>query len=173
MTKQKVLVTAAKRMGLPGHTRVHVVALAVAVKMNRARPVTKRSCYALLREFIGVEAKERRVPKVSRHQAKLASDAFLLSYEWRKLRMVILKKFGARCQCCGATPADGLRMHVDHIKPRRLHPELALVESNLQVLCEECNHGKGNWDETDWRAEQGASEYERLAPLWWPAKPAN
>ncbi len=42
-------------------------------------------------------------------------------------------------------------MHVDHIKPRRKYPELALSRSNLQVLCNLCNHGKGNWDETDWR----------------------
>lgn len=80
-----------------------------------------------------------------------ATDEFLESFQWRKLRMEILKEQGARCSCCGATPKDGLRMHVDHIKPRRTHPELALVKSNLQVLCEVCNHGKGNWDQTDWR----------------------
>ena len=78
-------------------------------------------------------------------------DDFLLSYEWRKVRMVILKQYGSRCQCCGATPEDGVKMHVDHIKPRKTHPELALDSSNLQVLCEVCNHGKGNWDSTDWR----------------------
>ncbi len=65
--------------------------------------------------------------------------------------MEALKRHGARCQCCGATPADGVRMHVDHIKPRRLFPQLALEVENLQVLCELCNHGKGNWDTTDWR----------------------
>lgn len=81
-----------------------------------------------------------------------ASDAFLASYEWRRVRMVALKKYGARCQCCGATPATGAVMNVDHIKPRRLFPELALDVGNLQVLCHECNHGKGNWDMTDWRA---------------------
>ena len=42
-------------------------------------------------------------------------------------------------------------MNVDHIKPRRLFPDLALSLDNLQVLCHECNHGKGNWDMTDWR----------------------
>lgn len=24
--------------------------------------------------------------------------------------------------------------------------------ANLQVLCNDCNHGKGFWDMTDWRA---------------------
>lgn len=78
-------------------------------------------------------------------------DTFLQSYEWRKLRMVALKKYGPRCQCCGATPATGATINVDHIKPRKLFPELALDVDNLQILCHECNHGKGNWDQTDWR----------------------
>ena len=50
-----------------------------------------------------------------------ASDAFLMTYEWRKVRMEALKKYGARCQCCGATPAHGAVMNVDHIKPRKLY----------------------------------------------------
>jgi 5-methylcytosine-specific restriction endonuclease McrA len=79
------------------------------------------------------------------------SDAFLSSFEWRSVRMIALKKHGARCQCCGVSPADGAVMHVDHIKPRKIFPNLALDVANLQVLCHECNHGKGNWDMTDWR----------------------
>lgn len=34
--------------------------------------------------------------------------------------------------------------------------DLALSLENLQVLCAECNHGKGNWDMTDWRTESEA-----------------
>jgi 5-methylcytosine-specific restriction endonuclease McrA len=83
---------------------------------------------------------------------KEAGQEFLDSFEWRRLRMQALKKHGARCQCCGATPADGAKMNVDHIKPRRFFPELALSLDNLQVLCDACNHGKGNWDMTDWRS---------------------
>ena len=79
------------------------------------------------------------------------SNEFLTTYEWRKLRMEALKKYGGRCQCCGASPATGAVLNVDHIKPRRIYPHLALELDNLQVLCGECNHGKGNWDETDWR----------------------
>jgi 5-methylcytosine-specific restriction endonuclease McrA len=44
----------------------------------------------------------------------------------------------------GATPEHESVMHVDHIKPRRKYPHLALVFDNLQVLCHDCNHGKGN-----------------------------
>ncbi len=81
----------------------------------------------------------------------VVSSDFLKSYKWRELRMKALQLYGRRCGCCGATPETGAVMHVDHIKPRRFHPELALDINNLQILCEECNHGKGNWDETDWR----------------------
>lgn len=42
-------------------------------------------------------------------------------------------------------------MHVDHIKPFSRYPELAMKLSNLQLLCEDCNQGKGVRDETDWR----------------------
>ena len=87
---------------------------------------------------------------------------FLQSFEWRRLRMEALKKHGAKCQCCGATPQTGAVMNVDHIKPRRLFPHLALDLDNLQVLCHECNHGKGNWDQTDWRPEEVDQEVSQM-----------
>ena len=90
------------------------------------------------------------------HLQDVGSDEFLQTYEWRRVRMQVLKKYGARCQCCGVTPDNGAKIHVDHIKPRRLFPQLALDPSNLQVLCHECNHGKGNWDMTDWRVKSEA-----------------
>lgn len=94
-----------------------------------------------------MRARKKRTPQFD----EVNSDAFLNSYEWRRVRMFVLKRDGAKCACCGATPADGVKMNVDHIKPRKLFPQLALDPSNLQVLCEVCNHGKGNWDCTDWR----------------------
>lgn len=112
------------------------------------------------------EKRKKTAEKVKKLQKKLAapkifpttiegvqvtSDAFLSTYEWRRVRMVALKKYGARCQCCGTSPADGAVMNVDHIKPRKLFPHLALNVDNLQILCHDCNHGKGNWDMTDWR----------------------
>ena len=90
----------------------------------------------------------------SAHFAYVATDAFLSSYEWRRIRMEALKLHGRMCQCCGASPATGAVMNVDHIKPRKLFPALALTLDNLQVLCHECNHGKGNWDMTDWREKE-------------------
>ena len=79
------------------------------------------------------------------------TDDFLRSYEWRKVRYIALQKNGRRCQCCGSSPETGATLNVDHIKPRKYYPDLALDVDNLQVLCGECNHGKGNWDMTDHR----------------------
>jgi len=79
------------------------------------------------------------------------ADAFLNSFEWRKVRMLAIKQYGNRCMCCGAGPSDGATINVDHIKPRKFYPHLALDIENLQILCHPCNHGKGNWDTTDWR----------------------
>ena len=83
--------------------------------------------------------------------------AFYRSWEWRTLRMEVLKTLGHRCQACGATPNDrtlageAVKIVVDHIKPLSKFWHLRLERSNLQVLCDECNMGKGAWDETDHR----------------------
>lgn len=85
------------------------------------------------------------------------SNEFLYTYEWRKLRIQAFKKYGNRCQCCGASPQTGAVLNVDHIKPRKYYPSLALDLNNLQILCHDCNHGKGNWDRTDWRNSNQSS----------------
>ena len=76
--------------------------------------------------------------------------AFYQTREWRQVRYKVLTKYGKKCQCCGET--EGY-IHVDHIKPRSLFPELELDQNNLQVLCEACNIGKSNQDITDWRQQ--------------------
>lgn len=79
-----------------------------------------------------------------------SSETFLKSLAWRQIRYLALKNTDGRCQCCGASAADGVQLHVDHIKPRKTHPQLALCLGNLQVLCQDCNIGKGSWDSTNW-----------------------
>jgi 5-methylcytosine-specific restriction endonuclease McrA len=79
------------------------------------------------------------------------SAVFFDSPEWKEIRYKALLKYGRRCACCGATPQTGAIMQVDHIKPRSRFPALALDLKNLQVLCKDCNAGKGAWDSTDFR----------------------
>jgi len=78
----------------------------------------------------------------------VATDPFWISAEWRSVRYWALKRCGRRCLLCGSVNKV---LHVDHIKPRSLHPTLALDINNLQVLCEDCNIGKSNKDDTDFR----------------------
>lgn len=69
---------------------------------------------------------------------------------WKIIRFKALAQFKGKCVCCGRNPNDhNVILHVDHIKPKFKYPELAFELSNLQVLCEDCNMGKGCSDETD------------------------
>lgn len=68
--------------------------------------------------------------------------------KWQKLRYQALKEYGRTCMLCRTTEGA---MHVDHIKPKSKYPELAYEYSNLQILCADCNVGKGADDETDYR----------------------
>ena len=81
----------------------------------------------------------------------MTSAEFCRTREWAEIRHKVLVKYGATCQCCGASRQTGAILHVDHIKPRSKYPALELIEDNLQVLCELCNIGKSNTNETDWR----------------------
>lgn len=81
------------------------------------------------------------------------STDFSQDKRWLRVRYEVLARDGAKCACCGSTAADGKVMHVDHIKPFSKAPELIYDASNLQVLCADCNIGKGNRDATDWRDE--------------------
>lgn len=57
-----------------------------------------------------------------------------------KTRMRILDRDNYTCQHCGATVADGVRLHIDHITP--VAKGGTNDENNLQVLCSKCNLAK-------------------------------
>lgn len=67
----------------------------------------------------------------ARYQRSLMTDA---------LRYDIMSRDGFRCTICGASAADGVILHVDHIVPvskgGRTEPD------NLRTLCDRCNLGK-------------------------------
>ena len=128
---------------------------------KRAAKQKKKSSGGLKLTLIGIDITNAQLQNKSEFSAKcnatilnskfVRSNDFLMSYEWRKIRLQALMTHGSICQCCGASPKNGAVMNVDHIKPRSKFPELALDLSNLQVLCAECNHGKGNWSQNDFR----------------------
>lgn len=73
---------------------------------------------------------------------------FYKSKEWRQLAYKCKLRDGRRCMCCGATPDSGARIVSDHVMPLRTHWHLRLDPMNIQTLCDECNLGKGSWDQT-------------------------
>ena len=108
-------------------------------------------------------------PKASKRKVKkklisrLDNDKFYISPEWRSLRARVLEKYECKCMMCGRSPKiHKIIIHVDHIRPRSKHPELSLEISNLQILCEDCNIGKSNRYDTDWRPESSLHESSEL-----------
>jgi len=93
---------------------------------------------------------KRRDLLIALNREKAPKDGFYKSHQWLRLRYQVLTESKAVCGCCGASGRD-TTIHVDHIKPRSKYPELELEISNLQVLCSDCNMGKSNIEETDWR----------------------
>ncbi len=81
----------------------------------------------------------------------LPGSKFYQTPEWRELRYRVLEHYGNKCMACGRGPSVGIIIHVDHILPRSIYPEHALNFDNMQVLCEDCNIGKSNKFEKDWR----------------------
>lgn len=96
-------------------------------------------------------ANKRRKHVGKPHPEYKSGRSFYRCREWLELRYAALKNTDGRCQCCGASAADGVQLHVDHVIPRYKDPRLELNINNLQVLCMDCNVGKGAWDQTDWR----------------------
>ena len=86
-------------------------------------------------------ANDQDVPMGSREKLELKSRKTPRDVNWR-LRAQVLMRDSAKCRLCGAAPADGARLHVDHIKPWSKGGE-TIIE-NLQILCETCNVGKGS-----------------------------
>lgn len=100
---------------------------------------------------------ERRSLTKAQRKETSRRQMFYESWDWKKARYQVLQKYGPTCMLCGSTRQDldldgyKVRIVVDHIKPLHKHWELRLDPNNLQVLCHDCNKGKGAWDETDHR----------------------
>jgi len=57
-----------------------------------------------------------------------------------RVRFEILLRDNFTCQYCGRKPEDGIKLHVDHIKPKLRGG--TSEKSNLITSCNDCNIGK-------------------------------
>lgn len=97
----------------------------------------------------------------------LPAGIFYSTKEWRAFRSLALGAFRSRCVACGFSVYDGVRIHVDHIKPRHLFPEFSFRAANIQTLCESCHAAKPRTASMDWRPQPFIKRMERLSdPVW-------
>lgn len=64
---------------------------------------------------------------------------FYNSARWKKTRKIALMRDGGLCVMCRKLDIITPAYEVDHIKPLKAAPKLALVVSNLQSLCHNCH----------------------------------
>lgn len=117
-----------KKKNYEAYLRLLTPLAASCIEKKPAPPVRCHNGYKILKDYL---ATEEGIAK------------------WRQVRFDALRKAGGRCCLCGATAASGAVLHVDHIKPKSIFPALAFESSNLQVLCADCNMGKGNRSQDD------------------------
>jgi 5-methylcytosine-specific restriction endonuclease McrA len=86
-------------------------------------------------------ANEGQIATSADANAKKAGKRTPRNINWR-LRALVLMRDGAKCKLCGSAPSDGIRLHVDHVKPWSKGGETVL--ENLQILCNVCNIGKSD-----------------------------
>lgn len=65
----------------------------------------------------------------------------------QKLRYAVLHRDNSKCQRCGKTIDDGIKLHVDHKIPVDMGGKTVI--DNLWTLCNECNLGKKNFFSDD------------------------
>ncbi len=96
--------------------------------------------YAQLKDYFERLADLRATRRTRQYQIKMERAKMTDS-----LRYDIMKRDKFRCQLCGSTASDGVKLHVDHIVPvakgGKTTPE------NLRTLCDRCNLGKSDKSE--------------------------
>lgn len=88
--------------------------------------------YALTTLWPHVTGHDRPKKKSARHGKDYISP---------RARYEVMERDGRACQACGVRPEDGARLQVDHIIPVAKGGRGGI--DNLQVLCWDCNIGKG------------------------------
>ncbi|MEQ8790255.1 MAG: HNH endonuclease [Pirellulaceae bacterium] len=105
------------------------------IKMRRGSVVQKASMADVPTGFLGPETEaDDQLLSETRQDESLS----------RSKRFDIFKRDEYRCQLCGRTQEEGVKLHVDHKVPRAKGG--SNEDSNLWTLCEACNLGKSDKD---------------------------
>jgi len=141
------------RLGLIKHFGLHKYAtnIAICLCIHNECGIELPDSDRLAHKMISDYWKNKTGKTTHKRHNYMTSDDFYSSKKWREVRFIALQQSEGRCTLCGASAKDGVQLHVDHIKPRSRFPELQFDLDNLQILCQDCNLGKSNYDDTDFR----------------------
>lgn len=118
----------------------------VAYQLSQAKTEKPKSQAILKRTFSGGQK-----PLIDPAYSKASRDDFFASSTWKELRYMVLVRDKATCQCCNRSRKDGVTIQVDHIIPVSIDFSKRADPNNLQCLCADCNEGKGNRSNENWR----------------------
>ena len=122
---------------------IHREKQALDVIKRAKRKLKNKAAIAKSHVSSGRKAIAARCAYITHPYSQSLKSLFYATDEWRKLRWRVLSQSDGKCLMCGRNSSHGIVLHVDHIKPRSKYPALELEIENLQVLCEDCNLGKG------------------------------
>jgi 5-methylcytosine-specific restriction protein A len=163
----------------------------VPVKGSEGTPITSyaRAIVMLYRKVLGYPSLPftnwyERVPfypPVGNCHHGMASATILAMFyqspEWKSLRLKALQRDGYCCTKCGTSVRGFRQSRVDHIKPRKERPDLALMLGNLRTLCVRCDairhNDKGGHNALVPRAPTGADGFPIEASSAWNIRGRN
>lgn len=109
----------------------------------------------LLRDFL-IEIRDPYIDEeIAESDISQYSKEQLLEFANNKIKVMpamrwqVFQRDNWRCVACGRNSENGIILHIDHIIPRSKGGQDHL--DNYQTLCETCNIGKGNRDQTNLR----------------------
>jgi 5-methylcytosine-specific restriction endonuclease McrA len=112
----------------------------IEVHWNYRSPAGRNSYFAT--ELFGCDGIKHLLHQKVNEQRHRATAQYQRSLMTPTLRTKILERDGRRCVICGASASDGVKLHIDHIVP--IAKGGKTIESNLRVLCDQCNLGKSD-----------------------------
>lgn len=118
---------------------IEIICIARYISPKGRSQYSKQSSHSIFEVSARYQELQKKIAQESSEHAQRKRERAKMS---ASLRYDILHRDGFKCQICGRTQADGVKLHVDHIIP--VSKGGKTVKSNLRTLCDQCNLGKSN-----------------------------
>jgi hypothetical protein len=111
---------------------------------GRSKPIIKMRSGAVVQRVSMAEVPTGYLGPETEEEDTLEEDTAQREPVSKAKRFEIMKRDDYRCQLCGRSQSDGVKLHVDHRIPRVKGG--SNEDDNLWTLCEDCNLGKSDKD---------------------------